>query len=329
MSEGSTPFILCENLVKIFKVEDVEVVALQGLDLTVGEREVVAIIGPSGSGKSSLMNLLGGLDTPSAGKIRVAGRDLVSMSAKERTRYRRDTVGFVWQNVSRNLIPYLSALENVELPMILSGTFRRKQAHRLLEIVGLGKRKHHPPGRMSGGEQQRVAIAIALANNPALLLADEPTGSLDRENTRLLLNVFDTVRNELGVTVVIVTHDRSIARAVDRYLEIRDGKTTREAVRKTSGLTPLDAVQEIHDPVGGGSPTASPETHEHYTLLDAAGRLQIPPDLLESHGIKGRVRLVEEDGRIVILPEKQTSTEPAGPEVPRPEEDPGDERGTS
>jgi ABC-type lipoprotein export system ATPase subunit len=288
------PFVFCEGLVKIFKVDDVEVVALQGLDLSVSAREMIAIIGPSGSGKSSLLNLLGGLDTPSAGKVRVDGRDLVNMSPIERTRYRRSTVGFVWQNVGRNLIPYLSALENVELPMILSGVFRRKEAHRLLEIVGLGRRKNHPPGRMSGGEQQRVAIAIALANSPPLLLADEPTGSLDRENTRVLLDVFNTVRNELGVTVILVTHDRSIARAVDRYVEIRDGKTSTEAVRKGNGAPSL---------------TDAEETHEHFTLLDSAGRLQVPPELLASHGIKGRVKLVEVDGRIVIVPES-TDEEP-------------------
>jgi putative ABC transport system ATP-binding protein len=303
------PFVFCEGLVKIFKVDDVEVVALQGLDLSVSAREMIAIIGPSGSGKSSLLNLLGGLDTPSAGKVRVDGRDLVNMSPIERTRYRRSTVGFVWQNVGRNLIPYLSALENVELPMILSGTFRRKEAHRLLEIVGLGKRKNHPPGRMSGGEQQRVAIAIALANSPPLLLADEPTGSLDRENTRMLLDVFNTVRNELGVTVILVTHDRSIARAVDRYVEIRDGKTSTEAVRKSNGAPSLTDDASAADKASAPAGAAAEETHEHYTLLDSAGRLQVPPELLASHGIKGRVKLVEVDGRIIIVPES-TDEEP-------------------
>jgi putative ABC transport system ATP-binding protein len=288
------PFVQCESLVKIHKVEDVEVVALQGLDLSIDEREFMAIIGPSGSGKSTLLNLLGALDTPSAGTIRVGGRDLVKMTTVERTRYRRDTVGFVWQNVGRNLIPYLSAVENVELPMILSGAFRRTYAHRLLELVGLGTRKHHPPKRMSGGEQQRVAIAISLANNPSLLLADEPTGSLDRENTRRLLEVFDRVRTELGVTVILVTHDRSIAKAVDRYVEIRDGKTSREAVKKAPGTPAEGAPAEC---------TQVEDTHEHYTLLDSAGRLQVPPDLLATYGIGGRVKLVEEKGRIVIVPE--------------------------
>lgn len=293
------PFVRCENLVKIYKVDDVEVVALRGLELSIDEREFMAIIGPSGSGKSTLLNLLGGLDTPSAGTIRVGGRDLVKMTPVERTRYRRDTVGFVWQNVGRNLIPYLSAVENVELPMILSGSFRRARAHHLLEIVGLGARKHHQPGRMSGGEQQRVAIAISLANSPSLLLADEPTGSLDSENTRTLLDVLDRVRAELGVTVVLVTHDRSIARAVDRYVEIRDGTTSREAVKKAVDQPP--SLEAAPPPSAAGERIE--DTHEHYTLVDSAGRLQVPPDLLATYRIGGRVKLVEEGGRIAIVPE--------------------------
>ena len=289
-------FVLCENLVKIYKVDDVEVVALQGLDLRVQRREMMAIIGPSGSGKSSLMNLLGGLDTPSAGTVRVAGKDLVNMTAADRMRYRRDTVGFVWQNVGRNLIPYLSAVENVELPMILAGVFARRKAHMLLDLVGLGARKHHRPSGMSGGEQQRVAVAIALANEPSLVLADEPTGSLDGENARRLLAIFDGVRKQLGVTIVIVTHDRSMARSVDRFVEIRDGKTSIEAVRK------LDA-----DAPRGQMPGASQrDTHETYTLLDSAGRQQVPAEMLALHGIRGRVKLIDEGDRIVIVrPEEQ------------------------
>jgi ABC-type lipoprotein export system ATPase subunit len=302
-------FVLCENLVKIYKVEDVEVVALQGLDLSVAGREMIAIIGPSGSGKSSLLNLLGGLDIPSAGTVRVGGRDLVGMSAADRMRYRRDTVGFVWQNVGRNLIYYLSAVENVELPMILSGRFDRGRAHRLLEIVGLGARKHHRPSGMSGGEQQRVAIAIALANAPPLLLADEPTGSLDRENTGRLLEVFDRVRTELGVTVIIVTHDRSMARAVDRYVEIRDGKTSTEAVRRGNRTEPRVETVAVSRAV---VPAQEMDTHETYTLLDSAGRLQVPKEMLDSHGIKGRVRLVDEKDRIVILRPEEGEDSRAG-----------------
>lgn len=299
------PFIQCENLVKIYKIEDIEVVALQGLDLTVESGELAAIIGPSGSGKSSLLNILGGLDFPSAGKAQVGDVDLVRMNDADRIRYRRKTAGFVWQNVSRNLIPYLNALENVEMPMILSGVFDKGRAKELLDVVGLKDRMRHLPSGMSGGEQQRVAIAIGLANKPSVLLADEPTGSLDTANRDHLLRVFDDVRRQLGVTIVIVTHDRDMAKAVDRYVEIRDGKTSREAVRRSDDLL-------LSGPGSSGADGWEEEykreadTHEVYTLLDSAGRLQIPGEVLATHGIRDRVILTEEDDRIVISAPKKT-----------------------
>ena len=310
-------FIRCEGLVKIYKIEDVEVVALQGLDLTIRRGEVMGIIGPSGSGKTTLMNVLGGLDAPSAGKAVVDGTDLIRISDRQRLRYRRRTVGFVWQNVSRNLIPYLTATENVQLPMILSGRFDHRRAERLLRLVGLGHRLRHRPVTMSGGEQQRVAIAIALANRPPVLLADEPTGSLDTENTIRLLEVFDTVRRELGVTVVIVTHDTSMARALDRYVQIRDGKTSTESIRRTAVTYTeqgtAEAIAALQSATGGAQAGAEDGTedhaeaedeasHEHFTLLDSAGRLQIPADMRDEYRIGGRVKLVEEDGRILIVP---------------------------
>lgn len=288
------PFITCENLVKIYRIGEIEVMALQGLDLSVRSREVMAIIGASGSGKSTLLNILGGLDAPTAGVARVGPYNLTKMSARQRLEYRRRTVGFVWQNVGRNLIPYLSALENVELPMVLSGEFKRRRAIELLETVGLGHRMHHRPLFMSGGEQQRVAIAIGLANDPALLLADEPTGSLDSENAAKVLEVFNDVRDRFGVTVVIVTHDPSMAKAVDRYVEIRDGKTSSEAVRRQAeeGGEAGDALRRWD----------GEETHDQYTLLDSAGRLQLPADVRAAWGVKDRVRLRVEEGRIVIEP---------------------------
>jgi ABC-type lipoprotein export system ATPase subunit len=316
-------FIRCEGLVKIYKIEDVEVVALQGLDLTIQRGEVMGIIGPSGSGKTTLMNVLGGLDVPSAGKAVVDGIDLIRISDRQRLRYRRRSVGFVWQNVSRNLIPYLTAAENVQLPMILSGRFDHRRAERLLELVGLGHRLRHRPVTMSGGEQQRVAIAIGLANEPQVLLADEPTGSLDTENTIRLLEVFDTVRSELGVTVVIVTHDTSMARALDRYVQIRDGKTSTESVRRVAvtyteqgtaeavaalqaGAGSGAAADDAGDGQEEGAATAAADaSHEHFTLLDSAGRLQIPDDMRDAYRIRGRVKLLEEDGRILIVPSEE------------------------
>ncbi len=231
------------HLVKIYKVDELEVFALQGLDLEIRRGEVMAIIGASGSGKSTLLNVLGGLDAPTAGRAFSAGWNLLRMSRRDRIRYKRRTVGFVWQNVTRNLVPYLSALENVELPMVLNGRFNRKRAVELLAAVDLDKRMRHTPRHMSGGEQQRVAIAIAMANNPSLLLADEPTGSLDSKTGATVLSVFNQIRDLYGVTVVIVTHDHGIANAVDRWVEIRDGKTSSEAVRRSGE----DAAGDSHD----------------------------------------------------------------------------------
>ena len=324
------PFIVCENLVKIHKIDEIEVVALQGLDLTVDRGEMMAIIGPSGSGKSSLLNVLGGLDAPSAGKAIVSGVDLIRLSDSDRITYRRTMVGFVWQNVSRNLVPYLTALENVQLPMILDGKNNRERARELLRLVGLEKRMSHRPARMSGGEQQRVAVAIALANEPSVLLADEPTGSLDGENATRLLRVLDDVRKSLGVTVIIVTHDRSMARTVDRYVEIRDGKTSSEAVRisdellssgPSTGQATLDSLAAIADSGdtgdaehGDGSArteSTEPASHDHYVLLDSAGRLQIPQEIRDTYGITRRVRLVDEGERIVIYaPDEKKNGKP-------------------
>ena len=177
-------YIVCEDLFKIYKIADLEVVALRGLDLRVRRGELMAIIGASGSGKSTLLNILGGLETPSAGTVIVGKRDLLNVSGRDLVNYRREDVGFVWQQGGRNLVPYLTAFQNVELPLQLLGwppSKRHKRARDLLAAVGLADRAHHRPDRLSGGEQQRVAIAVALSHNPPLLLADEPTGELDSQ----------------------------------------------------------------------------------------------------------------------------------------------------
>ena len=278
--------IACDNLVKIYKVADLEVVALQGLDLIVKRSEMMAIIGNSGSGKSTLLNILGGLDRPSAGRVSVNELDLLKMNDHGLMRYKRETVGFVWQQSSRNLIPYLSALENVRLPMNIAGKSFRDQrdwAEEILDAVGLGKRMRHRLSQLSGGEQQRVAIAIALANKPPLLLADEPTGEVDTATAKSIYQIFRRLRDQYGTTIVIVSHDPAIAFRVDRVVAIRDGRTSTETVRRAGG-------------------TDTDQTHDEFVVMDAAGRIQIPREFLDQLGMSDRVQVEMEDGRIVVRP---------------------------
>ncbi len=292
--------ILCGNLVKIYKAADLEVVALQGLDLTVEDGELMAIIGNSGSGKSTLLNILGGLDRPSAGTLIVDGRDLLKFDEKELIRYKRETVGFVWQNSARNLIPYLTALENVELPMLLKGRAKRERSLELLDMVGLSQKRNSKLSQLSGGEQQRVAIAIALANKPRLLLADEPTGSVDTRTADQILDVFREFNRAYGVTVVIVTHDRRLSRKVDRVVAIRDGRTSSEFIRRKSYA---EEIAEMKQPIGGFE-TIDEESHEELAVVDRSGRLQIPKEYLEALGLKdkNKIKVELEEDRIVLVP---------------------------
>ncbi len=294
-------YIVCENLVKIYQIADIEVFALQGLDMVIKKGELMAIIGASGSGKSTLLNILGGLDSPTGGRATVGAWNLSKLTSADAVIYKRQVVGFVWQNVTRNLIPYLTALENVELPMIINGTYDRAWAEELLDAVGLKDRMRHKLQELSGGQQQRVAIAIALANKPELLLADEPTGALDRASGRIVLDVFRKVRDLYGVTVVIVTHDMSMASAVDRYVRIRDGKISSESVRRIVEAPVDENGRQVAD-------AEAEETHDEYTVLDSAGRLQVPPEFREALNIQNRVRLHLEDGKIVILPPEDSAS---------------------
>ena len=261
----------------------------------------MAIIGNSGSGKSTLLNVIGGLDLPSAGRIRVADRDLLKLSRPELLRYRREKVGFVWQSSARNLIPYLSAVQNVEVPMLLTGRRdRRARAEQLLAMVGMAHRAHNRPQQLSGGEQQRVAIAIALANEPPLVLADEPTGNVDGATATTVLEALRKINQELGVTVVIVTHDRRIAQQVDRVVAIRDGRTSSEFIRRgtyTSEIAHLAAHME------------EAETHQELAVVDRTGRLQVPGDYLRALGVEGRDRLqveLEQDRIVLRRPTEET-----------------------
>ena len=284
---GEGALIVCDNLVKIYKVADLEVVALQGLDLLVHPGEMIAIVGASGSGKSTLLSILGGLDTPSAGRATVAGHDLTQMGRRERTRYRRRTIGFVWQQTARNLLPYLSAAETVELPMILDGRPNRERALELLDMVGLRERADHRPDRLSGGEQQRVAVAVALANEPDVLLADEPTGELDTGTSAEIFDLMRRVNRERGTTVVIVTHDPLVSEQVGRTVAIRDGRTSSETLRRSQ----LSDEGE-HEMVA-----------EEFAVLDRTGRLQLPRSHVDALGLEGRVRVHLEADHISIWPD--------------------------
>ncbi len=288
-------FIEADNLVKIYQVADLEVVALQGLDLLVRQGEMMALVGPSGSGKSTLMNILGGLDVPTAGRVRVGDYNLLEMSRRERVRYRRHMVGFVWQQTARNLLPYLTAAENIELPMALAGfpaAERRARAADLLERVGLRDRAQHRPDRLSGGEQQRVAIAVAMANRPALLLADEPTGEVDSASAEAIFHALRALNAEFGVTVIVVTHDMTVATRVDRVVGMRDGRTSTEILRRREG----DVA--IHE--------------EEYAILDRAGRLQLPEAYIEALDLEDRVRLRLETDHIGVWPEHRAHGPGAG-----------------
>ena len=310
----SENMIQCENLVKIYKTKDLEVMALQGLDLTVKRGELMAVIGNSGSGKSTFLNMVGGLDKPSAGRLFVDDLDLFTMKEKELTQYKQTTVGFVWQNNARNLFPYLTAIQNIELPMgFLKGKVLQKKIQRdaelgiwknstynnhhefakeLLDLVGLSNKANSKLYEMSGGEQQRIAIAIALANKPRLLLADEPTGAVDTKTSAYILDLFRKLNEEKGITVTIVTHDRNLAKMVNRVVRISDGKVGTEEIMKGAYKKSLDSISDLE----------LSQSHESFAILDRARRVQLKKEDLEAIGItdNNRVKIYVEDGKIII-----------------------------
>ncbi len=295
--------VQADSLVKIYKSRDTEVLALQGLDLTIEKGELTAIIGNSGSGKSTFLNMIGGLDRPTAGRLYVDGLDLFRMSEKELVEYKRSKVGFVWQNNARNLIPYLPAWQNVQMPMLLKKRADgRKRAEELLDLVGMAHKRHSKLSELSGGEQQRVAIAIALANEPDILLADEPTGSVDPQTAAYIFETFRRLNEELGLTIVIVTHDLSVADKVSRVVSIRDGKISSERIMKTDYAGRLESVGALDDTAGEAHFTS----HEEYAILDRNGRVQIPPEFLTALELDGnRVKLSMEDGEVIIRAPKK------------------------
>lgn len=282
------PYVVCQDLFKIHKASGLEVVALRGLDLRIEQGEMMAIVGPSGSGKTTLLNILAGYDIPSAGSVVVAGRNLLKMSAGEMVEYRREGIGFVWQQVGRNLVPYLNAQQNVELPMLIASRDKKdriERARALLEFVGLGNRLRHTVDKLSGGEQQRVAVATGLANNPPLLLADEPTGELDTQTAQGIIDLLRAINHTYRTTIVIVTHDMHVATQVDRLVAIADGKTSVEIVR--------------HHDYRSGTETRD---LQELAILDGSGRLQLPRDFLERLRISGRARVSLEGDQIIVRP---------------------------
>jgi peptide/nickel transport system ATP-binding protein len=286
MMEGQ-PFVLCENLVKIYKVAELEVVALQGLDLVVEAGEMMALVGPSGAGKSTLLNVIGGLDTPSAGTVEIGGWDLLKMKERDRIRYKREVVGFAWQQPARNLLPYLTVRENIELPMLVAGMPTGKRHTRvgeLLEVIGLGEHARHRPDQLSGGQQQRVALAVALANNPPLLLGDELTGQIDSQSSQQVYDALRKINQVFGTTVILVTHDPLVARLVNRVVAIRDGRTSTEIRRR-------------HDVESGTM------HEEEWVVLDKAGRLQLPKPYVEKLNLRERVKLRLEETHVTVWPQ--------------------------
>ncbi len=286
------PMIVCESVVRIHRHGSIEVQALQGLDLHVDRGEMIAVVGPSGAGKSTLLSILAGADSPTAGAVRVAGWDLARMSRKERVTYRRRVVGLVQQQASRNLIPYLTSVDNVGVPLGLAAYPRRKRDARALELLdrlGVASCAGRLPRELSGGEQQRVAIAVALANDPPLLLADEPTGELDTATSHEIFDLLRVASAEGGVTVVVVTHDPAVSGQVGRAVAIRDGRTSSEVLRHTE-----------HSEDGEARVIA-----QEFAVMDKAGRVQLPREFREALALTRRVRLALEADHVELWPDSR------------------------
>jgi putative ABC transport system ATP-binding protein len=283
--------LTCEGLFHLYVLDGREVVALQGVDLAVDWCEMVALLGPSGSGKSTMLSVMGGLERPSAGRVLLDGVDVSRLSEAQLTMLRRRRLGFVWQGAARNLLPHASAWENLEVPMLLAGLpagRRRRRARVLLDAVDLGGAARKPIRALSGGEQQRLAVAVALANNPPLLLADEPTSQLDRANVQRVVELLKEAREDLGTTVVLVTHDAEVAAAMDRTVTIRDGRVSAEG--------------------RGGT---------EYAVVGPTGSLHLPADALAVLPPGGRVTVEVEPDRVVLRPaDHRPDAEPREGEAP-------------
>jgi len=280
-------YIDCTHVVKAYSVGDHEIVALRGIDFTMQRGEMVAIVGPSGAGKSSLLNLLGGLDTPTAGQLRAGDVNLLDLKGRARAEYRLRQVGFVWQQVERNLLAHRSALRNVTLPMMMAGLGRRargQRARELLDAVGMSEHAHKRPPQLSGGQQQRVAVAVALANHPDLLLADEPTGALDRQSAEQIMELIADLRERYGLTILMATHDMELAAYADRTLTLRDGALGQD----------LTAAEE--SPPG----------------LDEEGRIRLPPAVRAHLDDAARIAVEVRPEGVLLRPEQASEDDTEG-----------------
>ena len=265
----SQAIVDCQNLIKIHKQGNLEVVALHGLDFKMARGEFISVVGKSGAGKSTLLRILAGLDLPSAGKVSVADLSLTDISRRDMTNHYRRRVGFLWQDFNRNLLPYLKAQQNIELPMLLAGVGgreRERRARHLLEATGLQNLAHATIHTMSGGQQQRLALCVALAGEPELLLADEPTGELDTETS---MEIYELLRglNREGLSILVVTHDVVLAKRSDRVVRLADGRLASQ---------------------GAGE--------DYHVTVDATGAVALPRDLLLAAG-------VERDASAKLTPE--------------------------
>ncbi len=310
-ARSGRPYVDCRDLFKIYKRADLEVVALRGVDLEVAVGEMIAVIGASGSGKSTLLNILSGLDRPSAGQVRVGDRDLLNISDRELVAYRRQDVGFVWQATGRNLVPYLSVRENVELPMAIARMDKRTQRSRsteLLDALGMGDRAKRLPHQLSGGEQQRSAIGVAMANRPPLLLADEPTGELDTQTASQVFQLLRRMNRDYGATIVVVTHYPGVGQYVDRVVHIRDGRISSESYLHPNYQRAGAAVED------------------EYLVIDRVGRLQLPLEYVEKLRLGGLVK-ADLDGDQVTLRPASAGSPAAGQGADEPELIDGPEEG--
>ena len=270
--------INCTGLYKIFKVSDLEVVALRGVDLDIGYGELISIVGASGSGKSTLFIFLVEYQSLKTGNVQVGNFDLLGINQKEAVEYRKTEVGFVWQQTGKNLVPYLDIYSNIELPMMASNLSKKERTARvdsLIEFLNLDSISSRLPENISGGEQQVSAIAVALANQPPLLLADEPTGELDDETSDMVLEKMRYVNENYGTTVVIVTHDPKIEDHVNRSIGMRDGKVVKEVLRNK-------------------------KKKSEFVVIDSFGGVQIPQEILSKSKIQSKASLTSEKSKISL-----------------------------